>query len=103
MELEPTLERRYLAAKAAWRLDDLPAVAREMETVREEAVRAGDRGLEGRALTALADMVLMREADPLRARELADQALAAIGDSDPRRSVRRSPRGAGMPRTGSGT
>src|SRR4029453_13296924 len=34
LELEPTLERRYLAAKAAWRLDDLPAVAREMEPVR---------------------------------------------------------------------
>ena len=43
VELEPTLERRYLAAKAAWRLDDLPAVAREMDKVREEAVRAGDR------------------------------------------------------------
>ena len=28
-------------------------------------------------------MVLMREADPLRAGQLADQALAAIGDSDP--------------------
>ncbi len=83
IELEPTLERRYLAAKAAWRLDDLPAVAREMDKVHEEAVRAGDRTLEGKALTALADMVLMREADPLRAREIADQALAAIGDSDP--------------------
>ena len=43
LELEPTLERRYLAAKAAWRLDDLPAVAREMEPVREEAARIGDR------------------------------------------------------------
>jgi class 3 adenylate cyclase/tetratricopeptide (TPR) repeat protein len=83
IELEPTLERRYLAAKAAWRLDDLPAVAREMDKVHEEAVRAGDRNLEGKALTALADMVLMREADPLRAREIADQALDAIGDSDP--------------------
>jgi class 3 adenylate cyclase/tetratricopeptide (TPR) repeat protein len=83
VELEPTLQRRYHAAKAAWRLDDLPAVAREMENVREEAVRAGDRSLEGMALTALADMVLMREADPLRAREMADQALDAIGDSDP--------------------
>jgi class 3 adenylate cyclase/tetratricopeptide (TPR) repeat protein len=83
VELEPTLERRYLAAKAAWRLDDLPAVAREMEKVREEAVRVGDRELEGKALTGLADMVLMREADPLRAREIADQALATIGDSDP--------------------
>ena len=28
-------------------------------------------------------MILMREADPVRAAELADQALAAIGDSDP--------------------
>jgi tetratricopeptide (TPR) repeat protein len=83
LELEPTLERRYLAAKAAWRLDDLPAVAREMEPVREEAARIGDRVLEGKALAGLADMVLMREADPVRAGELADQALAAIGDSDP--------------------
>src|SRR6266480_4190061 len=60
VELEPTLVRRYMAAKAAWRLDDLPAVAREMEAVRDEAVRTGDKNLEGRALTALADMVLMR-------------------------------------------
>src|SRR5438128_1108881 len=83
VELEPTLERRYLAAKAAWRLDDLPAVAREMETVREEAVRVGDRNVEGKALTGLADMVLMREADPVRARQLAEQALATIDQADP--------------------
>jgi len=82
VELEPTLERRYLAAKAAWRLDDLPTVAREMEAVREEAVRVGDPGLEGRALTALADTVLMREADPSRARELADQALSVLDATD---------------------
>jgi class 3 adenylate cyclase/tetratricopeptide (TPR) repeat protein len=85
VELEPALKRRYLAAKAAWRLDDLPAVAREMEAVRAEAVRIGDKSLEGRALTGLADMVLMREADPLRARELAEQALALIGDDPPAR------------------
>jgi class 3 adenylate cyclase/tetratricopeptide (TPR) repeat protein len=83
LELEPTLERRYLAAKAAWRLDDLPAVAREMELVRADAVRIGNRQFEGRALTALADMALMRDADPTRSRELADQALAALDDSDP--------------------
>ncbi len=82
VELEPTLERRYLAAKAAWRLDDLPAVAREMEAVRDEAVRADHRGLEGRALTALADTVLIREADPQRARELAGQALSALDATD---------------------
>jgi class 3 adenylate cyclase/tetratricopeptide (TPR) repeat protein len=82
IELEPTLDRRYLAAKAAWRLDDLPAVAREMEAVREEAERIGDRRVEGRALTALADMKLMREADPVRARELADQALTTLDEDD---------------------
>ena len=74
-----------MAAKAAWRLDDLPAVAREMEAVREESVRIGDKNLEGKALTALADMVLMREADPIRARELAEEALALIGDDPPAR------------------
>ena len=74
-----------MAAKAAWRLDDLPAVAREMEAVREESVRIGDKNLEGKALTALADMVLMREADPIRARELAEQALALVGDDPPAR------------------
>jgi class 3 adenylate cyclase/tetratricopeptide (TPR) repeat protein len=83
VELESTLERRYLAAKAAWRLDDLPAVSREMEAVREEAALAGNRLLEGGALTALADMALMREADPERSRELADQALAVLDEEDP--------------------
>ena len=51
---------------------------------REEACAVGDQGLEGRALTALADMALMREADPPRARELADQALAVLDRSDAR-------------------
>ena len=58
VELEPTLERRYLAAQAAWRLDDLPAVAREMEAVARRRSRIGDKKLEGRALTALADTML---------------------------------------------
>jgi class 3 adenylate cyclase/tetratricopeptide (TPR) repeat protein len=83
VELEPTLDRRYLAAKAAWRLDDLPAVSREMEAVREEAAQAGNRLLEGGALTALADMALMREADPERSRELAENALAVLDEEDP--------------------
>ena len=47
VELEPTLDRRYLAARAAHRLDDFPTVAREMQAVREEAHRVGDRRLEG--------------------------------------------------------
>ena len=85
VELAPTLDRRYMAAKAAWRLDDLPAVAREMAAVREESVRVGDKNLEGKALTALADTVIMREADPVRARALAEQALALIQDDPPAR------------------
>ena len=47
VELEPTLERRYLAARAAWRLTDMPAVAVEMDRVRADARRGGqplDRG-----------------------------------------------------------
>src|SRR5581483_9256405 len=33
VELEPTLERRYLAARAAWRMSDLPVVSVEMKRV----------------------------------------------------------------------
>jgi class 3 adenylate cyclase/tetratricopeptide (TPR) repeat protein len=82
LELDPTPERRYLAAKAARRLDDLPAVAREMEVVREEAERAGNVRLHGRALTALSDVALMRDADVARARDLVDQALEVLDPTD---------------------
>ena len=104
MELEPTLERRYLAAKAAWRLDDLPAVGREMEAVREEAEHgsATDR-LEGRALTALADVTLMREAD-LRARRASSPSRRSrvVDPTDPRPGSTRSV-SAGMRRGGGPT
>ena len=40
-ELEPTLERRYHAARAAWRMSDLPAVSIEMQRVARR--RAGGR------------------------------------------------------------
>jgi class 3 adenylate cyclase/tetratricopeptide (TPR) repeat protein len=82
VELEPTLERRYQAARAAWRLDELPAVSREMEQVATEAHEAGDRTLEGRALTALAEMALLRDADSHGAKALADRALAALEPKD---------------------
>ena len=81
-ELDPTLERRHKAAVAAWRLDDLPAVAAEMEQVWRAAQEAGDRGIEGRALSALAHVALLRDADLPRARELADQALAVLPEDD---------------------
>jgi class 3 adenylate cyclase/tetratricopeptide (TPR) repeat protein len=80
VEFEPTLERRYLAARAAWKLADFAAVAVEMEEVRAAAVEAGDRRLSGRAWTALAEVALYQEADAVRARELADHALDAMTD-----------------------
>ncbi len=77
-ELEPTLRRRYLAARAAWRLADLPLVSREMEAVRADAREAGDSELEGRALTALADVTLLRGADLPAARDLIERALVSL-------------------------
>ena len=56
VELEPTLERRYHAARAAWRMSDLPTVSVEMRQVLDEARKAEDSLLEGRALTALAEV-----------------------------------------------
>ena len=41
-ELESTLERRYLAARAAWRMSDIPTVSTEMLDVSEAAQAAGD-------------------------------------------------------------
>jgi class 3 adenylate cyclase/tetratricopeptide (TPR) repeat protein len=82
-ELSPTLERRYLAARAAWRLADLSAVRVEMAEVRDAAARAGDRGLEGRALTALAEAALYQRGDAIEARAHASAALEALGDEPP--------------------
>ncbi len=82
VELEPTLERRYQAARAAWRMTEIPAVSAEMEGVRELAHELGDRRLEGRALTALAEVALYRDGDNGRAHELANCALALIDGSD---------------------
>jgi class 3 adenylate cyclase/tetratricopeptide (TPR) repeat protein len=78
IELEPTLERRYHAARAAWRMSDLPAVSVEMRRVLDEARTAGDSTVEGRALTALAEVALLREADLPKATELIDAALEAL-------------------------
>ena len=82
VELEPTLQRRYRAAVAAHRLADFPAVASEMEVVLEDSRKAGDRSIESRALHALADVALGRDADAERAQELAEQALAVAPEDD---------------------
>jgi class 3 adenylate cyclase/tetratricopeptide (TPR) repeat protein len=80
-ELVPTLENRYAAARAAWRLGDYVAVAAEMQELRAEAAGT-DRKLEGRALTALADVALFQQADPVRAGELAERALETLEAGD---------------------
>src|SRR5207244_8493063 len=56
-ELEPTLQRRFLAARAASHLGDLPVVRDEMSVIAEEAAAAGARDLQSRALTALWEAV----------------------------------------------
>jgi predicted ATPase len=83
VELEPTLERRYQAARAAWRLADMPVVSEEMERVRAEAAEQGDRWCEARALAALAEVALNRDADAREAERLAQQALE-VADADDR-------------------
>ena len=85
VELEPSLERRYHAAKAAWRMTDLPAVWREMQDVCREAEAAGDRRVQGKALTALADVALLRNADAAEASRLAEKALGLLAEDDPAR------------------
>ena len=82
VELEPTLDRRYRAAVAAWRLSDYPALAAEIDTVLDEARASGERDLEGRALTALADVSLSRDADLDRGREFAEAALTVMPEDD---------------------
>ena len=51
-ELDPSLDRRYLAARAAWRIGDMPVVAVEMEDMWRAAARhlAPDREAEVTAL-----------------------------------------------------
>jgi class 3 adenylate cyclase/tetratricopeptide (TPR) repeat protein len=82
VELEPTLRRRYLAARAADRLSDLPAVSREMEEVCKAAAEAGDGWTQGRALVTLAEAAVLREADVVGAEEMIEQALGVLEPDD---------------------
>jgi class 3 adenylate cyclase/tetratricopeptide (TPR) repeat protein len=75
VELEPTLQRRFAAARAAWRMHDFPAVSNEMEDVLLGAREEGNTELEARALTALAEVALLREADVGRAEQLGRKAV----------------------------
>ncbi len=81
IELEPSLARRFYAARAAWRLWELPAASVEMEDVRSLAQAAKERRIEGLALTQLAEIDLNRNADVERARTLALEALGLLSDA----------------------
>jgi len=83
LELEPTLQRRFDAARAAWRMTDLPAVLVEMAAVAAEAEAAGAKQLRGRALAALAEATLWHGADAVGARRLVEEALEALRDEPP--------------------
>jgi class 3 adenylate cyclase/tetratricopeptide (TPR) repeat protein len=83
VELAPTLNRRYLAARAAWRLGDMTAVIVEMEEVAHVAASHGERRLQGRALTALAEAVLHQRADAVAARQIVHQAIDVLVDEPP--------------------
>src|SRR5579859_4597786 len=83
VELAPTLERRYLAGRAAWRLADFPAVIVEMTEVAEQAKAAGEPVVQGRALSALAEAVLQHKAEPITARRLATEALDVLEGQSP--------------------
>jgi class 3 adenylate cyclase/ATP/maltotriose-dependent transcriptional regulator MalT len=82
VELAPTLERRYNAAHAAWRLGNLPALSVEMEVLARDAAEAENRWIQTRALTALAEVAFVRDADFERANAFAEQAWAVIEPDD---------------------
>jgi class 3 adenylate cyclase/tetratricopeptide (TPR) repeat protein len=82
VELDATKQRQFEAARAAWRLGDLPAVALEMQEV---ADTVEEPHLRAQALAALADVTLHQTGDVDAARALADEALGLLDDdSNPR-------------------
>jgi class 3 adenylate cyclase/tetratricopeptide (TPR) repeat protein len=84
VELEPTLNRRYQAARAAWRMSDFPVVSAEMDEVYKDAVEAGDRAVQSRALAAIAEVTLLRSADVGEAERIARRALEVADEDESR-------------------
>jgi tetratricopeptide (TPR) repeat protein len=82
VDLEPTLARRFHAARAAWRLDDIPSVAVEMDRVRADAHEQGNRWIEGRALIALGEVTAFRDSDNPRSQRLIEAGLALLQPDD---------------------
>ena len=63
-------------------MTDIPTVSTEMQEVLDAAHETGDRRIEGRALTVLAQVSLHRDGDNERAREIATQALEVVDPAD---------------------
>jgi class 3 adenylate cyclase/tetratricopeptide (TPR) repeat protein len=80
--LEPTLGRRYEAARAAWRLTHIPVVAEEMDRVRVDAHEEGNRWIEGRALMTLGEVTAFRDSDTPGSRRLLEEGLALLEADD---------------------
>ncbi len=84
IELRPTLGARYVAARAAWRLQDWGAVEVEMTKVRELAREREEPVIEALALTALGEAMLKRHGDCTKSKSIVDEALALLeGKDDP--------------------
>ena len=82
IELRPSLSARYVAARAAWRLQDFATIQAEMPKVRDQARELDDSVAEALALTALGEAALKRDGDPPRAKELVDEALRLLARED---------------------
>lgn len=82
IELRPTLAARYIAARAAWRLQDWTAVKVELEKVRDLARAEEEVALEALALTGLGEATLKRDGDPGTAKILVDDALRLLEGID---------------------
>jgi class 3 adenylate cyclase/tetratricopeptide (TPR) repeat protein len=83
-ELRPTLGARWVAARAAWRMQDLATVEVEMPKVRDEAHEQKETVIEALALTALSEAALKRQGEPQRAEAIVDEALELLtGQDDP--------------------
>jgi class 3 adenylate cyclase/tetratricopeptide (TPR) repeat protein len=82
LELRSTLGARYVAARAAWRLQDWAAVEVEMPKVREQAQEHGERVLEALALTGLGEAALRHGADVAQAKTLVDEALEILAEEE---------------------
>ncbi len=98
VELAPTLDRRYLAARAAWRLGRLrrASPSRWRRSAPPQPRRRATR-LEGRALTGLAEVALNFRAR--RGRRRSQLAERALGAARARRATCRSSTRSGRART----